>query len=115
MKVGGVSIHAVDVAAGRTAEGLRVTLHALGDGGREIASGQIGANGLLDHPTARGEGIEAGVHEARFAIGEYLKAQGVKAPFLDIVPFRFIIHDVAQHVHLPLKFTPYGYSLFRGV
>ena len=35
-------------------------------------------------------------------------------PFLDLVPFRFTIADAAQHFHLPFKFTPWGFSLFRG-
>jgi 5-hydroxyisourate hydrolase len=30
------------------------------------------------------------------------------------VPFRFTIADAAQHYHLPFKFTPWGFSLFRG-
>lgn len=114
MQAGGISIHAVDVARGSPAVGLAVTLHALGGGEREIASGTIGASGLLDHPCARGHGVESGPHEARFLIGDYLRRQGIAAPFLDIVPFRFVLHDVGQHIHLPLKFTPYGYSLFRG-
>ena len=33
---------------------------------------------------------------------------------LDVVPFRFVISRVEEHYHLPLKFTPFGYSLFRG-
>jgi 5-hydroxyisourate hydrolase len=30
------------------------------------------------------------------------------------MPFRFGIADPAQHYHLPLKVTPWGFSLFRG-
>jgi 5-hydroxyisourate hydrolase-like protein (transthyretin family) len=35
-------------------------------------------------------------------------------PFLDVVPFRFGIADASEHYHLPLKLTPWGFSLFRG-
>jgi 5-hydroxyisourate hydrolase len=115
MQAGGISIHAVDVAIGAPAAGLFVTLHSLDNGECEVASGVIGPNGLLDHPSARGQGISAGIFEARFAIGDYLRGQGIANPFLDIVPFRFVVHDITQHIHLPLKFTPYGFSLFRGV
>jgi 5-hydroxyisourate hydrolase-like protein (transthyretin family) len=24
------------------------------------------------------------------------------------------VRDAAKHVHLPLKFTPHGYSIYRG-
>jgi 5-hydroxyisourate hydrolase len=114
MAAGGISIHAVDVAQGRTAEGMRVTLHELGSAERLVADGIIGANGVLDHPSVKGVGTGAGTYEARFHIGDYCRAQGVAEPFLDIAPFRFVVRDAAKHVHLPLKFTPHGYSIYRG-
>jgi 5-hydroxyisourate hydrolase len=30
------------------------------------------------------------------------------------VPFRFSIADPEQHDHLPMKITPWGFSLYRG-
>jgi len=30
------------------------------------------------------------------------------------VPFRFTVSAPDQHYHLPFKFTPWGFSLFRG-
>jgi 5-hydroxyisourate hydrolase len=114
---GGISIHAVDVARGRVAEGLLVQIDRLDpDGGRRrIAEGRIGAQGALDHPVARGEGVEAGEHEVLLHLGAFHAAtQGNAARFLDVVPFRFRITDAAEHVHLPIKFTPFGYSLYRG-
>ncbi|RZS54995.1 hydroxyisourate hydrolase [Sphaerotilus mobilis] len=120
---GGISLHAVDVARGVPAQGLLAELWLLppeadaGAAPRCIAAGPVGANGQLDHPCVRGEGIVAGLYEARFHVGAHLReAVGPQAsPFLDVVPFRFRLTEVAQHVHLPFKFTPWGYSLFRGV
>ena len=114
MAAGGISVHAVDVARGHPARGLKVEIHALDGRERQIAEGIIGDNGLLDHPSARGEGVSAGLYEVRFAIGDYLRGQGMATPFLEIVPFRFVIADERAHIHLPFKFTPFGYSLFRG-
>jgi 5-hydroxyisourate hydrolase len=114
MASAGVSVHAVDVAHGRVAEGLMVSIHAMDDNGREVASGAIGSKGLLDHPSAQGVGMGQGVYEIRFAIGAYFRQRGVASDFLDLVPFRFIIRDEKQHVHLPLKFTPFGFSIWRG-
>jgi 5-hydroxyisourate hydrolase len=119
---GGISLHAVDVARGVPARGLRAELwrlSTLGDPAAEpccIADGRVGADGQLDHPCVRGAGIVAGVYEARFHVGDHLReVQGPQAsPFLDVVPFRFTLTAVAQHVHLPFKFTAWGYSLFRG-
>lgn len=118
---GGLSIHCVDVATGRVAAGLRVTVARLGpDGepdGEPLAKGVIGANGLLDHPTLMSDAITAGGYEVRFAVGDFYRAQGTATAspgFLEVVPYRFHIADAAQHYHLPFKFTAWGFSLFRG-
>lgn len=117
----GLSIHCVDVASGRVATGLRVTLHRLGpDGetlGDALAEGHIGANGLIDHPVLMSQLITAGGYEVRFAVGAFYRGQGAALPtpaFLETVPYRFHIADITQHYHLPFKFTAWGFSLFRG-
>jgi 5-hydroxyisourate hydrolase len=113
MAAGGISVHAVDVARGRVAEGMRVEIARLTPGGGRvvIAEGRIGPTGLMDHPVARGAGIEPGEHEVLFHIGEW---HGDPQAFLGVVPFRFRVADVAPHIHLPIKFTPFGFSLYRG-
>lgn len=111
---GGISIHAVDVSTGRVATGLRVELHRLEPQPALVAHGTIGPNGLLDHPSAAGEGIIAGLYEVKFDIGGFLAGEGRPISFLEEVPFRFLVRDAAEHYHLPFKFTPFGFSLFRG-
>lgn len=113
---GGISLHAVDVARGVPAQGMRVELWAWTPTRTLIAEGTLGANGQLDHPSVSGIGIEAGEHEALFHVGDYLRAHGGPdaSPFLGVLPFRFHVRDVAQHIHLPLKFTAWGSALFRG-
>lgn len=116
MPAGGISIHVFDVSRGIAASGLRVELR--GPDGRLLAEGTVGASGAFDHPTVRGEGIVAtGLYEALFHVADWYRAQGVTLPspaFLETVPYRFGIADLAQHYHLPLKMTPWGFSLFRG-
>ena len=118
---GGLSIHCVDVASGRVAIGLRVTVMRLGpDGlphGPVLAEGRVGTNGLLQHPALMSDAITAGGYEVCFAVGDFYGSQGTTVsgpPFLDTVPYRFHIADVSQHYHLPFKFTAWGFSLFRG-
>jgi len=110
---GGISIHAVDVASGRPAEGLRVEIWRIESARTRIAEGRLGPNGQLDHPVTRGFGIEAGEYEVLFHLGEFF-ADGAGASFLTVTPFRFKIEEVDEHFHLPMKFTRWGYSLFRG-
>lgn len=105
----GVSIHAVDVATGRPATGMRVELHATAPSRRLLAEGTLGPDGALDHAITRTR-LDAGVYEAVFHVGDHLGSDA----FLTTVPFRFRIADPDEHYHLPFKFTPWGFSLFRG-
>ena len=115
---GGISLHAVDVASGQPAAGMRVELSAQGAGGEKLlASGVLGSSGALDHAVARGElQLTAGTHEARFYVGDWLRAQdpSLGRVFMEVAVLRFELLDPAQHVHLPLKFTRWGLALFRG-
>lgn len=107
-------MHGVDVARGIPAAGMRVELWALTPELRLLAQGELGANGVWEDPVTRTDLIAVGTYEARFHAGAYFAASGSAPGILDLVPFRFVIRDPAQHYHLPLKMTPWGYSLFRG-
>lgn len=115
---GGISVHAVDVAHGVPACGLVVRLWRLDNNSRVVvAAGACGEGGLLDHPAARGAGVAPGLYEVEFEVAAYYRAKGVSIPspaFLEVAVFRFGIERVEEHFHLPLKFTPWGFSLFRG-
>jgi 5-hydroxyisourate hydrolase len=116
MAAGGISLHAVDVARGVAAAGMRVELWALTPQRRLVAEGSLGAHGQLDDPSVQGAGIVVGEYEALFHVGDYLRASGGAdaSPFLDVLPFRFWVRDLSQHIHLPLKFTAWGCAVFRG-
>ena len=109
----GISIHVVDVSRGIVAAGMKIDL--LRDG-QVIASGNVGAKGLLED-AALAARFAPGYYEARFHVGDWYRQQGVAlpaVPFLEAVSYRFGISDSEQHYHLPFKCTPWGYSCFRG-
>ncbi len=111
----GISVHVVDVARGVPAAGLVVEVWALDGGRRRIGAGTLSAGGTLDDPGLAAAG--PGRYEAIFHVGDFYKKLGhaqPEPPFLDVVPFHFGIADASQHYHLPLKLTPWGFSLFRG-
>jgi len=110
---GGISVHAVDVANGRPALGLRVSIWRVAPDRTLLAEGQLGADGTLQAPVVKGDGVTAGEYEVLFHVGEFFGANE-QTKFLTTVPFRFAIDKIEEHFHLPLKFTPWGYSLFRG-
>ena len=109
----GLSIHVVDVARGKPAAGMKVEIFHLA---RLIAEGCLNQTGTLDDPITSTM-LTAGTHEVIFHAGAYFAGAALgltDPPFLDLVPFRFNIADPEQHYHLPLKITPWGFSLFRG-
>ena len=114
---GGISIHAVDVANGIPAAGLKLNLRRINPQSAEVAAGTCAENGHFQHPISNGTGVERGLYEIEFDVGTYYRDRGVVIPdpsFLEVAVFRFGIDRVSEHFHLPFKFTPWGFSLFRG-
>jgi 5-hydroxyisourate hydrolase len=54
--------------------------------------------------------LEPGGYEILFHAGAYLG----DGAFYDVIPVRFTVTDPAQHYHIPLILSPYGYSTYRG-
>jgi 5-hydroxyisourate hydrolase len=112
----GISVHVVDTTRGLPAAGMRIEIFALTPERRLIAQGVLARSGALDHPIAR-EKLAAGTYEVLFHAGDFFASAGIaqtNPPFLDVVPFRFQIADPDQHYHLPMKMTPWGFSIYRG-
>jgi 5-hydroxyisourate hydrolase len=113
----GISIHVVDVSHGAPAAGLKVAVFRIARGARtQIAGGRLSKAGTLDDAALAGPQT-AGQYEVDFHVADFYAAAGVAlalVPFLDVVTYRFGIADPAQHYHLPLKCTPWGFSCFRG-
>lgn len=117
--MGRLSTHVLDTAHGCPAGGLRIELFALSPGrpAKSIGVFTTNADGRTDTPLLQGEGFGLGTFELNFHIGDYFRKRGVALPdppFLDIVPIRFGIADLAGHYHVPLLCSPYAYSTYRG-
>ena len=113
----GISIHVIDVSRGVPAAGMRVVLSRLEPEPRVLAEASLDRRGMLDDPVTTGTGIVAGRYRAEFHVAAYYRGEGLALPdpaFLEVAPFEFGVADTAQHYHLPLKLTPWGFSLFRG-
>jgi 5-hydroxyisourate hydrolase len=57
------------------------------------------------------------VYELKLSAGEYFRKSGVKLPdppFLEEVILRFGIANAADHYHVPLLLSTYGYTTYRG-
>jgi hydroxyisourate hydrolase len=125
MAVGGVSLAqpkndlstiALDAVGGKVAVGMTVELYVLGDAApRKLAQAVTGDDGRA---TLLPSGpIPAGTYELRFRTADYFRKEGVAVgdpAMLDTVLVRFSITDPTGHYHVPLIFTPTGYTTYRG-
>ena len=108
-----ITTHVLDTARGRPAAGMRVVLEAqAGDGWAVVGTGVTDADGRVPGLVAEGQ-LAAGVHRLTFATGEWFAAQGL-AGFYPQVSVVCRIEDPADHYHVPLLLSPWGYSTYRG-
>jgi 5-hydroxyisourate hydrolase len=116
--MGKLTTHVLDTSAGMPAAGMRVDFGAVGrDGISHIATVHTNAQGRTDAPLLSDDAMRRGEFELTFHVAAYFRAKGVSLadpPFLDRVPIRFAIADVAAHYHVPLLCSPWAYSTYRG-
>ena len=105
-----LSTHVLDTAQGRPAAGLKIELWQIGATRTLLKTVQTNSDGRTDAPLFAGEEMRCGTYEIVFHVGDYF---GEKK-FLDQVPVRFVISDIAQSYHVPLLCSPWSYSTYRG-
>jgi 2-oxo-4-hydroxy-4-carboxy-5-ureidoimidazoline decarboxylase len=112
---GKLTTHLLDVAQGRPAAGIPIELYALSTNGSAdlVATTISDENGRTPAPLITGRPIPNGTYELRFSLGAYFSDQ-TGAAFLEVVPLRFTTAEPEGHYHIPLLFTPWSYSTYRG-
>ena len=110
-----LTTHVLDTSTGTPAEGLVLDLYRITVQGKDVLlrSRTTNGDGRLDNPLLEHDDFVLGTFRIDFHVGDYLASRG-GSDFLDIVPVRFIISDLARHYHIPLLLSPYGYSTYRG-
>jgi 5-hydroxyisourate hydrolase len=116
---GKLSTHALDIHQGKPASGLLILLYRIEAKGQRdaIKSATTNADGRTDSPLLSGDEMNPGVYELIFSVGDYFTRAGVRLPsppFLDEIPVRFSVADAAASYHVPLLFSPWAYSTYRG-
>ena len=109
-----LTTHALDIYSGKPAKGLKVDAYFISDKREKIKSVILNEDGRSDEPIA--DGIKTGNYELVFHVGDYFeKIIQLKRPiFLDKVPVNFVISNPDEKYHVPLLFSPYSYSTYRG-
>jgi 5-hydroxyisourate hydrolase len=114
----GVTTHVLDTAGGRPAAGVPVTLERRRGGAaaavwEPVGSASTDADGRCGTLLPAGVELAEGAWRLTFDTGAYFRSAGV-AGFYPDVTITFEVRDPAQHYHVPLLLSPFGYATYRG-
>jgi 5-hydroxyisourate hydrolase len=109
-----ITSHVLDTSLGQPARALPIELARLQPDGtwRVLAEGLTDADGRVRHLMA-GAPLETGTYRLRFDTKSYFAATARDSlyPHVDVT---FAVRDAAEHYHVPLLLSPFGYSTYRG-
>ncbi|MCC3372684.1 hydroxyisourate hydrolase [Cohnella sp. REN36] len=115
---GGLTTHVLDLSRGVPAAGVKVRMWRLredGTPGQLLGEAETNADGRLGQPLIGEGGLERGLYELVFGVGDYFRGLTAgEETFLETVPVRFRVPDPDAHYHIPLLVAPGGYSTYRG-
>ena len=110
----GLSTHVLDLALGRPAAGVPVRLEARRDGGwTAVADAVTDDDGRVPRLLPAGASLAAGDYRLTFDTAAYFAWRGGES-FYPAVTVTFTVRDAAQHHHVPLLLSPFGFSTYRG-
>jgi 5-hydroxyisourate hydrolase len=103
-----ITTHVLDTGRGRPASRVAVELDVFitGHGWREVGRGVTNDEGRV---LSFGEPAAEGVYRLMFDVASY--DPGVFFPSIAIT---FEVRDAADHFHVPLLLSRYGYTAYRG-
>lgn len=104
-----ITTHILDLARGKPADAVAIRL--VGPDGK-VHNGATDGDGRCRGLLAPGQ-VTTGIWRLEFDVGEYHERQGVE-PFYPRAMVEFEVIDPAQHFHIPLLLSPFGYSTYRG-
>ena len=109
-----ITTHVLIPSNGQPAAGVAVLLEMrLASEWSPIGRGTTDEHGRLSR-LIEGRTMTPGTYRLTFDTGTYHRNQGIATPFFREVKVTFNVRDVAEHYHVPLLLSPFGYSTYRG-
>ena len=110
-----ITTHVLDVVSGRPGAGIKVMLERKTDtaGWQAIAEGTTDADGRITDLMSPIEPFLVGHYRLAFDTGAYFSLRNAEA-FFPQITISFLVNDAAQHHHVPLLLSPFGYTTYRG-
>jgi 5-hydroxyisourate hydrolase len=108
-----ITTHVLDTARGKPAAGVPIRLERqIAGQWLAVGAGVTDPDGRLRTLTPAGP-VEPGTYRIAFDTAAYFAARdGVS--FFPVVEIHFLVVDGAEHYHVPLLLSPFGYSTYRG-
>jgi 5-hydroxyisourate hydrolase len=109
-----ITTHVLDTAIGQPAVGLDVTLDLLEADGHftRLAQRCTDTNGRIADLLPAGALLPR-TYRLTFDTGPYFLASS-RPMFYPYVKVIFTVQNAAEHFHIPLLLSPFGYSTYRG-
>jgi hydroxyisourate hydrolase len=108
-----ITTHVLDTALGRPGKAIAIELErAEHNIWHLVGAGITDDDGRLRTLTPQGP-VQPGTYRIRFQTGLYFEAQNTPG-FFPVIEIQFTVLDGAQHYHVPLLLSPYGFSTYRG-
>lgn len=110
-----ITTHVLDTARGRPAAGVPVMLERIDEAGRAhaVGRGSTDDDGRLRTLLPPDTVLAAGTYRIRFDTRAWFEQAGIVAFYPEVV-VTFVVTETAQHYHVPLLLSPFGYSTYRG-
>jgi 5-hydroxyisourate hydrolase len=110
-----ITTHVLDTALGEPGRGVAVVIEiAQGtDRWAELARGVTDDDGRIAQFNPPLSPLNPGVYRVRFFTALYFTAMGIHG-FYPEVSVIVQIDDSAEHYHIPLLLSPFGYTTYRG-
>ena len=109
-----LTTHALDTYLGKPADGMKIDVYFITDKRVKVKSLILNKDGRPEEPLV--EKIEVGNYELVYYVGNYFKNKiDLPSPaFLDEISIKFGIANPEEKYHVPLLFSPWSYSTYRG-
>lgn len=110
-----ITTHVLDIALGRPAAGVSVSLERVdaSGGATALSTRWTDDDGRVRDLVAAGDSLAAGRYRLRFDTGAWFAA-AKRDCFYPSVTVDFTVADDGGHYHVPLLLSSFGYSTYRG-
>jgi 5-hydroxyisourate hydrolase len=109
-----ITTHVLDTSLGKPAAGVPVVLEVeeVGTGWKHVGRGETDKDGRLRDLMGEGALVE-GTYRLTFDTHVYFADRKVTSlhPQVSVV---FSVRNAAEHHHIPLLLSPFGYTTYRG-